>query len=66
MQRTEVESTKTVCPETISTGAATCCIGTFCMAWRWDGWRDQDNIVTTTRAHRDDVRVGYCGKAGKP
>jgi hypothetical protein len=42
------------------TTSPTHCIGSACMAWRWQQAMAADglNVVTTDR--------GYCGKAGKP
>lgn len=39
------------CPDG-SYGKETTCIGSQCMAWRWDGHKDHGK--------------GYCGLAGKP
>jgi hypothetical protein len=37
------------------------CIGSDCMAWRWDGYFDDPNTCKPT--HTED---GHCGLAGKP
>lgn len=36
------------------------CIGSTCMAWRWD--EDRSGVL----ADGTYRKVGYCGKAGKP
>lgn len=58
-----------------------CCIGSACMAWRWDGWvniMDDGSLELNeqsgqlhlmpfrTLCKNGCVRVGRCGLAGKP
>lgn len=46
------------------------CSASQCMAWRWYGWRnDRGYLFLTTATEPEDsadVRIGYCGLAGKP
>jgi hypothetical protein len=64
MMTTEEEAKTKICQEAISAqlhddkvADASRCIGSACMAWRW-----QDNLSDrSVRGPR-----GYCGKAGRP
>lgn len=44
------------------------CIGSACMAWRWEGWVDpqRPGHVYERQDNRATSHVGYCGKAGRP
>lgn len=43
------------------------CLGSACMAWRWQGWRlDEQRDVHTNECDAAGVRVGFCGLAGAP
>jgi hypothetical protein len=39
------------------------CIGSQCMAWRWE---QTDDLFRKRDKDRGDPIKGYCGKAGKP
>ena len=80
MQVTPQQATTTRCPMKLNNKDLTTqeanCLGTACMAWRWDddGWQcGKCQAVFTTADTCPDcgsqvyvVRSGYCGLADKP
>ena len=40
------------------------CIGSQCMAWRWNGWQDPNGRRYANKSG-DRVHFGYCGLAGE-
>lgn len=48
------------------------CLGSACMAWRWECWRDGGGslayVIPSGELVDEDhfQRLGYCGKAGAP
>lgn len=45
------------------------CLGSSCMAWRWQGWKVQGAILpqqNPPEEKRSGPRLGYCGLAGEP
>lgn len=65
---TEDEAAKVECPATFSGRETYKCVGSRCMAWRWESikfHRMKDGSLTTNHG-TDTPRYGYCGLAGKP
>lgn len=59
---TENEAKALYCPKMLDIDPMenqTMCIGSTCMAWRWENarWDSEKNEM---------LKVGYCGLAGKP
>lgn len=61
---TEEEAKKKRCQETMQHVRETRnCLGSACMAWRWN---DSLDLIDQMVAERAGTRLGFCGKAGKP
>lgn len=61
---TEEEAKKKRCQETMQHVRETRnCIGSACMAWRWQMIDDGDSLHVARWVKSDK---GFCGKAGKP
>lgn len=62
---TEAEASKKICSQAIGTGNY--CVGSYCMAWRWESFASRDNPTREPDAgHSFDTMRGYCGLAGRP
>lgn len=43
------------------------CIGSACMAWRWESYASRDNPTRLPGAGQSfDITRGFCGLAGRP
>lgn len=43
-----------------------CCIGSRCMAWRWEKAIESVSLMCGVVVTRDSATDGYCGSVGKP
>jgi len=60
---TEEQAKKKLCPSSYpDPNVQGDCLASECMAWRWI---DPDTFQTATGV-RPQVKLGYCGKAGRP
>lgn len=62
-------------PDSVVAGLTNTCIGSACMAWRWErepnqpellNWANGDMKARCPEATRISATIGFCGLAGQP